>query len=183
MVTGWRGRMDLMEWLRQSWGYLVLAILFIGALFKAIQATFASERDRQALKNANLEREKLDLEVNRLRNSPEAVKDRREVYDKLRQQVQAITTRRTADISQIKALQQLKHDATYRFPHEVVEAIEEVIQSAGVICWSAHSLQPRQQMENYEKWEEVIKTNSDANLDIVRFETTMVDLFKPYLRL
>lgn len=169
--------------LKESWGYLAPWGVALAAIIAAVRQTYAAERDREALKNANLEREKLALEVNRLRNSPEAVKDRRELYDKLRQQVQAITGSASAEASQIIALQELKHDSAYRFPSEVITALEQLIESVGTLCWTGHQLRKGSEGTTYERREKTIKTNSDALMQVVRFEQSMVDLFKPYLTL
>jgi hypothetical protein len=68
-----------MDWLKESWGYLVLSAGVVGAAFRLIQTTYAAQRDREALKNSQLEREKLLLEVGRLRNDPKVVEDRRAI--------------------------------------------------------------------------------------------------------
>ena len=54
-----------MELWRESWGYIVLGGGFLGAAIIAIRNTYTAERDRQALKQSSLEREKLVLEIAR----------------------------------------------------------------------------------------------------------------------
>jgi len=46
---------------------------------------------RQALKQVELKREKLALEVEHLKNRPEIVKERRAIYDRLESTVREIT--------------------------------------------------------------------------------------------
>jgi len=171
-----------MDW-KQSWTYLASWGVTLGAIIVAMRQTFAAERDREALKNVNLEREKLELEVNRLRNSPEAVKDRRELYDKLRQLVQIIGRRGSTSYEEISALQELKHDSAYRFPAHIADSIQNLIEEAGTLLWSGDNMQRGREMVSYEEWEKLVKTNSNAKLEVVEFEHAMVDLFKPYLTL
>jgi hypothetical protein len=73
-----------MDWRRDMWGYLVAGGAVPASAVAVLRATLAAERDRQAVQRATLETEKLTLEVARLRNSPEIVTERRQLYDRLR---------------------------------------------------------------------------------------------------
>jgi hypothetical protein len=170
-----------MQWLRESWGYLTLFILLIGALFKAIQATLAAERDRQALKNANLERQKLELEVRALRNTPEAMRDRRKLYDDLRQVIQSVIATSNAEHDQIRRLQELKHDCEYRFPPDIVSAIQQLIETCGHLWMTGERLARGADATTYKLWEETVHQNSNYLRQVVEFEASMVDLFRPHL--
>jgi hypothetical protein len=172
-----------MDWLKQSWGYLVLGGGLLATAIVAVRAVYAAERDRKALEVAHLEREKLELEVARLRNSPEVVADRRAIYDKLRQLVHEIIRDASVDISELAALHELKHESEYRYPTEVVAAMGTLIQSAVMLLWSNKELQLGPHQVGAAEWPNVVKSNSDALLDVLAFEQSMVDRFRPYLML
>lgn len=112
-------------------------------MIKTVQATLAAERDRLAVRNAGLEKEKLELEIRRLshvdlerqklelevarlRNSPEVVADRRAIYDRLRATLQAITREAAVQVPQLNEVHQIRHDSEFRFPTEIVDALGEL---------------------------------------------------------
>jgi hypothetical protein len=172
-----------MDWLKESWGYLVLGGGLLATAIVAVRAVYGAERDRKALQVAHLEREKLELEVARLRNSPDVVKERRAIYDKLRQVVHEIMREASVDMVQLAALHELRHDSEYRYPPEIVTAIGKLIVSAVTLHWSDKQIRRGPEQMGANNWEMTVKSNSTALLDIVAFNESNVDRFRPYLKL
>lgn len=172
-----------MNWLVKSWSYLVSWGGFLGAAIVAIRAVYAAERDRRALNNSELEREKLSLEVARLRNSPEVVADRRVIYDKLREVLFAIVQTGTVELDQIKSLHAIRHDSEFRFPPPIVESVRGLINFAVEMHISWQTLQRGAHQVSNEVWQTTVNKNSIALLGIVEFQQGMADRFRPFLSL
>jgi hypothetical protein len=172
-----------MDWLKASWAYIVFGAVCVGAVIKSVRAAYAAERDRAALKNSELEREKLTLEVARLRNSPEVVADRRVIYDRLRLLISEITRDADATIVHIRNLHEVAHDSEFRFPPEVVERIRTLIESAIELHVSNLRYQRGLRALSAEDLGRLGDENANALKDIVDFEGGLVPLFRPHLSL
>jgi len=172
-----------MDWLKETWGYLVLGGGFLATSIVAIRAVYAAERDRKALQLARLEREKLELEVARLRNSPEVVADRRAIYEKLRKVLNEIIREAYVGMAELATLHEIKHESEYRYPPEIVAKIGELIESAVMLFWSKKELQRGPHQVGAEQWPNLVNSNSNALLEIVGFRERMIDLFRPHLTL
>jgi cell division protein FtsL len=172
-----------MDWLEQSWGYLVLIAALVGTAFKLLQTTYAAERDRQGLKNSQLEREKLQLEVGRLRNDPQVVADRRKIYERLRLIVGEITRDAAVTRKHIHDLHEVRHDAEFRFPADVVNSIRDLLHAAVGLHVSGAVLAAGPGRAGTEDWEKHVKDNHDSLMAIAAFEKNMVAIFRPDLSL
>ena len=77
------------SWFEREWvlGWAGLALTVIGAIIAAILNR----------KSTRLEREKLKLEISSLKNDPEVIADRREIYERLRVLLRSIAN--AADVS------------------------------------------------------------------------------------
>src|SRR6266545_3257995 len=119
-----------MEWFEESWGYIVLGAGFVTTALGWLRSAYAAERDRQALRNAELERQKLALEVGKLKNDPQVVTDRRAIYERLRLIVGEITRDAAVTRQHIYDLHEVRHDAEFRFPPDVVKSIRDFLHAA-----------------------------------------------------
>jgi hypothetical protein len=113
-----------LNWFQQSWALIVSWAATLAAIIVAIRAIYAAERDRKALEQVDLEREKLTLEVKRLRNSPELVADRRAVYERLRKVLAEIIGPGAVTLDQVSALHEISHDTEFRYPRRSCKACE-----------------------------------------------------------
>lgn len=173
----------MMEWLKESWGYLVLILGLVAAAFKLLQTTYAAERDRRALANSELERDKLALEVRRLRNDPQVVADRRAIYERLRLIVAEITRDAAVTRKHIYDLHEVRHDAEFRFPPDAVNAIKNFLHAAVGLHVSGAVLAAGLGRAGTEDWEKHVKDNHEALMEIAAFEQNMVAIFRPHLSL
>ena len=172
-----------MELLKESWGYLVLAVGWLGTALKLRQTWYSASRDREALKNAELEREKLALEVRRLRNDPQVVEDRRAVYERLRRIVSEITRDGAVTNQHIYDLHEGRHDAEFRFPSDVVDAIKGFIHAAVGLHVTGAVIKAGPGRWSNEEWQKYVQDDHDAATAILAFEQRMVDIFRLHLSL
>jgi hypothetical protein len=172
-----------MEWFKDSWGYLVLIGGLIAAGFRVVQTTLAAERDRRALKNSQLESDKLALEVGRLRNDPKVVEDRRAIYERLRLIVGEITRDGAVTNQSIYDLHEVRHDAEFRFPPDVVNSIKDVLHAAVGLHVTGSVLKPGPGRWSTEEWQKHVQDDHDALMAIAAFEQEMVDIFRSHLSL
>jgi plasmid stabilization system protein ParE len=172
-----------MDWLKETWAYLVVGGGILAAVVLTIRNTYGAERDRQALKQASLEADKLRLEIARLRNTPEIVAERRAIYERLRTLLRALTGTTIASLAQVSDIHDIRHDAEYRFPPDVAASIKALIADV-VTLHVAHSMlgnaspspadQQRYSMANLR--EESLKRLLD-------YESRLIETFRPYLSL
>ena len=172
-----------MEWFKESWGYYVLILGLVVTGFKLIQTTYAAQRDRQALANSELEREKLKLEVRKLRNDPNVVEERRAIYERLRFIVAQITRDAAVTRKHINDLHDVRHDAEFRFPPEVVKAIKDFLHAAVGLHVTGAILSAGPGRAGTEEWQKHVQDNSDSLMKIAAFEQQMVSIFRPHLSL
>lgn len=172
-----------MEWWRESWGYVLLGGGFLGAVIIAIRNTYAAERDRQALRQSSLEREKLVLEIARLRNSPEIVHERRAIYDKLREVLGEVMRSAVVELPHIGSLHQVAHDSEYRFPPEIVAPIRSLITAAVGLHVSGEFMKRGANRMNDGEWRKLVEDNHNALMELVAFQQGMIELFRPHLSL
>src|SRR6266699_1702217 len=162
-----------MAWLKESWGYLLLIVGLIATGFKLLQTTYAAERDRLALKNAELEREKLALEVGRLRNDPKVVEDRRAIYERLRVIMAEITRDGAATRTQINDLHGVWHDAEFRFPPDVIASIKGFIDADVGLHVTGIVIKDGPGRCTPEDWSKYVQNNHDASMAILAFDEKM----------
>ena len=170
------------DWFAQSWSYIVPWAACLAAVIIAVRSAYAAERDRTALRDANLQREKLLLEIERLRNSPEVVAERRAIYDRLRGALGAIIGAGDVSTTQVGLIYEVLHDSRFRFPPEITDFIATVAESVMALYRTGRSLEYRSP-SNSEKWTAVAKENSDAMQRILTFQTGLAERFRPYLSL
>ena len=167
----------------KSWALFLAFFGFVTMACTAVASAYAAERDRRALRDAEPQREKLLLEIARLRNTPEVVADRREIYQRLREVVGAIVAAGSASIEQIRALHGIRHDAEFRYPREVVDGIGALTESAISLHFLARSMQRLRPSVPNGEWESLVTEESNALLDVVRYQTELVAMFRPHLTL
>jgi len=168
-----------MEWMKHlltSWAITLVAVT------QAVRATYAAERDRQALKQVELKREKLALEVEHLKNRPEIVKERRAIYDRLESAVREITRAGKVSTDQINVLHRVRLDAEFRFPADVVERIVSLIHAAVDFDVTNRVLE-YSGILTPEGRKKQVEINREAATAILKFETDLVDIFRPHLKL
>lgn len=172
-----------MDWLSRSWEYLAGGGAVLASVITAIAKTLSAERDRQALKSANLEYEKLELEVVRLRNTPETVADRRAIYNRLRQIVGQLTGEAKVLPNHIPALHEIWHDASFRFPEPVLSAIGDLIAAVAKFHVAGRILERGPGRMSDAEWAAAVDEDHEALTGIVAFERGMIALFQPYVSL
>jgi hypothetical protein len=172
---------QLLQWVERSWPYLVPWLLFVAALVAALRNAYAAERDRQALKQITLEREKLSLEIHRLRNSPEVVADRCAIYERLRRLISEILRDVNVTREHIAELHASRHDCEFRFPDEITQGIQALIENAVQLHVTREIMGGNGRSLSEEKWRSVCD-REHRNLEaIISYEKTIVDTFRPHL--
>ncbi len=161
-----------MEWAKESW-----------ALISSWATAYSAERDRRALQQAALEREKLKLEVARLKNDPTIVSDRRAIYDRLRRMVGEITRDAKVSIKQIYDLHEVIHDAEFRFTGDVVDSVKGFLHAAVELQVAGARLEDGPKSMTKEQWERQVQADHDALSKVAAFEQDMVGIFRPHLLL
>jgi hypothetical protein len=175
---------DVIAWLERAWPYLVPWLAFLATLTLALRNGYAAERDRRALAQAGLEKEKLELEIARLRNSPEVVSDRRAIYDRLRRLVREITNPADVTIAQIAELHEIRHECEFRYPPEVVAGVAQFIRDAVELHTTNEIMRHGQYREvPSEEWGRLTERHHRALLAVVAFEENLVEMFRAHLRL
>jgi hypothetical protein len=190
------------EWLEQAWVGISGWLLFVFALAKAIQATYAAERDRKALasakaereklgleidhirrtlESADLQREKLALEVQLLKNSPEVVADRRAIYDRLRELIVRILETAAPTLEQVRAMYAVVHDSEFAFPRELSSKLVVLNRAVFELYWSNKMLTQPPRGTSEPQRQLFIADNHGALNDVIAFQTDMVETFRPYL--
>ena len=172
-----------MDWMKESWAYITSWAATLVAVLYAVRTTYAAERDRQALKDVELEREKLKLEIARLKNDPAVVADRRAIYDRLRLIVALITRDAKVNSQNIYDLHEVIHDAQFRFPSGVIDSITGFLHAAVELHVSGARLEGGPSGVSTAQWQKQVQLNTDALTKIAAFEHGMVTLFKPHLSL
>ena len=177
-------------------------VAFVFALAKAIQATYAAERDRGALasvdaerrklaleikqledslSSADLQREKLALEVHLLKNSSEVVADRRAIYERLRALLGEILETAAPTYEHAARMYQIQHDSEFAFPRELAERLKHLSKSVFDLFWSHRHLNERQAGMNDAQRQAVANDNHAALNEVVAFQLEMVEIFRAHL--
>ena len=172
-----------MEWLNESWGYVALGAGFVTTALGWLRQAYAAERDRQALRNVELERQKLGLEVGRLKNDPQVVADRRAIYERLRIIVGEITRDAAVTVKHIYDLHEVRHDAEFRFQPDVLNSIKDFLHAAVGLHVSGAVLAAGPGSAGTEDWKRRVQDNHDCLMKIAAFEHNMVGIFRPHLSL
>jgi len=190
------------NWIESAWVGVAGWVGFAFALAKAIQATYAAERDRAALASVDaerkklaleikqledslsstgLQREKLALEVHQLRNTPEAVQDRKAIYERLRVVLGEIFETAAPTYEQVGRMYQLQHDSEFAFPREIADRLKQLNKSTFELYWSHRLLQERQLGMSDAQRQIVVADNHAALNEVVAFQRDMVETFRAHL--
>lgn len=172
---------EIVAWVQRSWGYIVPWILFLGTATGWIRNAIAAEKDRRALRNSELEREKLELEVKRLRNSPEVLADRRAIYDRLWRVVEQLTATGDPTKDQILELRDIRHAAEFRFPAEIVEGIRGLIVRADDLQAAKRYMRLGHESIGEEGWKKLAHDEDDAFRAIDDYRCRLLEIFRPHL--
>jgi hypothetical protein len=161
----------VLEFLRESWvigwlGFLVSGVALIPALWRA-----------------KLEKEKLELEIRQLRNSPEIVGDRRAIYERLREVVHAITRDANATIKHVQELHSICHDGAFRFSEEILEGLELLIGHVVALHVGRQVMDGSRSRVTGVEWNDIVEKQHAALTAIAEYEKRLVEIFKPYLSL
>jgi len=172
-----------LELLRQSWGLAWFG--FVASSATVIRNLYAAERDRQALRQLDLEKQKLELEVTRLRNDPAVVADRRVLYERLRDLLLRVLTDCRPTVEEIAILHGIRHDSEFRFPSDIPSGLETLIRNF-VALYSTRErmewMQSRLGAPDAE-WSELVARNSDALQAVSHYQENMIATFKPHITL
>ncbi len=172
------------SWVVEAWPYALGWLAFLGALIIAIKNTYSAERDRQALKSSELEREKLSLEVQRLKNDPEIVADRRSIYESLRGLLGEVFREAATTRGHISKLHHIRHDAVFRFPDEIVTALDGLISDLVDLHISGEKMRAYHDGHKTEaEYHQASDENNQALRRVIAFNEGLVDMFKPHLSL
>ena len=190
------------DWMHSAWIGVTGWVAFVFAVAKAIQATYAAERDRAALASvdaerqklaleikllqeslsaADLQREKLALEVQLLKNSTEVVADRRAIYERLRELLREIHETAAPTYEQVVRMYQIQHDSEFAFPRALSERLKRLNKSVFDLWWSHRQLTERQAGMNEAQRQSVVTDNHAALNEVIAFQVDMVEAFRDYL--
>lgn len=171
---------QMLDWLSKSWSYVASWLITVAALGAALKNWYAAELTRRELDRAGLEKQKLELEVQRLRNSPEVVADRRAIYERLRKLVGEVLGPLDATLDHIRELHNIRHDCEFRFPDEIVDAVGRLI-GAVVDLHVTRDVMREIRGQGDSDWAATLERNHQAVDAVTSFAEGMVQLFKPYL--
>jgi len=159
--------------------------LFLAAGIAAMRNIYAAQRDRKLLERTEIEKEKLELEVESLRNSPEVVKDRRDIYESLRAVLGEMIASGNATNEQIARIHQIRHDATFRYPGDIVTAIDKLLRNAVDLHMTRMMMKSpgATTSSNDEEWRALVQQDHDAWDAIGSYVEAMTETFKPHLSL
>ena len=87
------------------------------------------------------------------------------------------------ELAHIGTLHEVRHDSEYRFPADIVAAIQSLIRSAVLLHVSGQVLRGGPHRMNDEEWRKVSADNDRALTDIIEFQRGMTEMFRPYLSL
>lgn len=172
----------MVDWIQRSWPLLLPWLLFVFALAAALRNAFAAEKDRRALKRADMEQAKLRLEIARLRNDPELVADRRAIYGKLRGVLAEIVREAKVMQEQVSDLHEIRHDSIFRFPEEVPEEIRGLIHAAVRVHIDEKKMQNPGD-HTAQEWKELVDRESSAFQGLVSYHSAKPERYKPLLSL
>lgn len=172
-----------MEWLRVSWPWLIPWFLFVPVLAAAIRNALAAEKDRRALQREELEREKLALELERLRQDPAIVADRRAIYERLRAVLSVVMRKASVTREQISELHAIRHDSQFRYPSQIPEELKRLIDAA-VAVHSDKEMMERERCRMKEtEWKELVDREHGALSELVVYFEAMPGRFREHLLL
>jgi hypothetical protein len=192
----------MVQWIREAWPWVTGWIAFVLAASKALQATFAAERDRVALASAeshrkkleleirqledslgaaSLQREKLALEVHQLRNAPEVVRDRRGVYDRLRALLIELVESAAPTYEQVGRMYQIQHDSEFAFPRDVADRLKQLNESVFELYWTDRVMREPPFGWGDGQRQTTVANNHAALNQVVAFQQDMVAIFRAHL--
>lgn len=190
------------SWLQGAWVGIIGWVGFVLALAKAIQATYAAERDRAALasvdaeakklaleiqqledslSSADLQREKLALEVHQLKNTPEVVQDRKAIYERLRVLLGEIFETAAPTYEQVGRMYQIQHDSEFAFPREIADRLKQLNKSVFEVYWSHRLLNELQLGMSDAQRQIVVADNHAALNEVLAFQRDIVETFRAHL--
>ncbi len=171
------------DWIKLSLPWLIPWLLFMAALIAAIRNLIAAERGRRDLQQVSLEKEKLELEVARLRRDPELIADRRAIYERLRAVMFGIIGPADVTRDQIGELHDIRHASLFRFPKEVPREIEELISAAITIHVNKEVMEHQRNRVPDAEWKELVDKETSALKTISSYLESMAERFMPLLSL
>ena len=161
----------MLDFLRESW-----VIGWLGFVVSAVTAI-------PSLRRAKLEKEKLELEVKQLRNRPEVVGDRHEIYERLRGVLRDITRDASARPEQIGELHSICHDSAFRFTDEITEGLRVLIGQVVELYVGRQVVDAKRNRVSEAAWHDIVEKEHGALTAIVQYEEQLVGTFKPHLSL
>jgi hypothetical protein len=161
----------VLEFLREKW-----VIGWLGCVISTVTAI-------QVLRRAKLEKVKLELEVKQLRNSPEDVADRREIYERLRGVLRDITRDASATLEQIAELHSIRLDSAFRFPDEIAEGLRVLIGHVVGLNVDRKVTDAKRNRVSDAEWRDIVEREHGALTAVAQYEEQLVGTFKPYLSL
>jgi hypothetical protein len=161
------------SWFEEEWvlGWCGLAISVIGGV-----VVFLRSRE-----SSRLEVQKLELEIANLRNDPSVVAERREIYDRLSAALSRITGNADADYDDISELHEVVHDASFRFPDEIVAGMKATTRSAIQLHSTNAQLNWSVAQGGAANHSELSERNDAALTQVAAYSTNLVDTFKPHV--
>jgi len=161
----------VLDFLRESW-----VIGWLGFVISAVTAI-------KVLRRSKLEKEKLELEVKQLRNSPEVVGDRRKIYERLRGVLRDITRDASATLEQIKELHSIRHDSEFRFPDKITEGLRVLIGQVVELHVGRQVADAMRNRVSEAEWHDIVEKEHGALTAVLQYEEQLVGTFKPHLSL
>jgi hypothetical protein len=172
---------NMLGFFERSWSWVVPCLAFIGLLAALIRNVYAAERDRQALKELATEREKLRLEIAMLKNSPEARKERRAIYDRLRSLLSEVISNNDVSRDHFFQLGSVRHDSEFGFPPETLTAVSLLAGDFNAIYVARAKMSLGQSLLGQEQWDKFVDSEAQALISVDTFFVGMPTMFKPFL--
>jgi hypothetical protein len=167
--------------LTEKWPWLLPWLLFVAAFIAAVRNLYAAEKDRRALARSETEREKLELELFHLKNTPEARQARREIYDGLLALLQEVLPDAPVSQQHLFRLGNLAHEAEFCFPQNIRKDIWNVGSALNDIYVAQRKMELGHRMLGPANWEELVNREGAARMKIVEVRTNLTETFRQFL--
>ncbi len=136
------------------------------------------------IQHDRLEKQKLRLEIVRLRNSPEIIAERRALYDQMRCTFNRTCQEGALNDEQVSLLNAVIHDSELCFPADVcneLKALRPSLISLNVYGQSMEEMRSMPNLSRDPRWLDAVKEIRNAKSQIWAFQGRMLELFRPHL--
>lgn len=161
------------SWFEREWvlGWAGLALTVIGAIIAAILNR----------KSTRLEREKLKLEISSLKNDPEVIADRREIYERLRVLLRSIANAADVSYGDIGELHSIIHDASFRFPDDLLDGLRSFLRDVLRLHSTNKNVSLSIEQGGAPRHSEYCEQNASALERVLMYGDDLIETFKAHV--